>query len=63
LFCISHHQAEIHGCGKEAKVEARKESLQQFTHPKTLNVTQRAQLHNKLEKNLRDMKSKRQSNH
>ena len=63
LFCISHHQAEIHGCGEEAKVAARKESLRQFAHPKTLNVTKRAQLHNKLEKNLRDQKSKRQSKH
>jgi len=63
LFCISHHQAEIHGCGKEAKVEAKKESLIQFTHPKTLNVTKQAQLHKKLENNLRDMKSKRQSKH
>ena len=63
LFCISHHQAEIHGCGEDAKIAARKESLRQLTQPKVLNATKRAQLQHRLKKNLDDFKSERQSKH
>ena len=60
LFCLSHHQAELHGCGEEAKIAARKESLQQISQVKTLNNSKRKCLQKRLEKNINDLKSQRQ---
>ena len=60
LFCLSHHQAELHGCGEEAKIAARKESLQQAVQFKTLNNSKRKSLQKQLERNINDLKTKRQ---
>lgn len=57
LFCLSHHHAELHGCGEEAKMAARKEKASQL---KTLNDSKRTHLQKRLEKNITDLKSKRQ---
>ena len=58
LFCLSHHQAELHGCGEEAKIAARKETLQQASR---CNYSKRSSLQKMLENNIKDLKSKRQS--
>lgn len=58
LFCLSHHQAELHGCGEEAKIAARKETLQQVSQ---CSNSKRSCLHKRLENNIKDLKSKRQS--
>ena len=60
LFCLSHYQAELHGCGEEAKIAARKESLQQASQFRALNHSKRKCLQKQLEKNINDLKSKRQ---
>ena len=60
LFCLSHHQAELHGCGEEAKIAAKKESVQQASQFKKLNSSKRTHLQQKLEKNINDLKTKRQ---
>ena len=60
LFCLSHHQAELHGCGEEAKKAARKENLEQLSQYKTLSHSKRNCLQKRLERNINDLKTKRQ---
>lgn len=49
MFCLSHHMAEIHGCGDEAKIRARQDIAKyKGNFPKQMNDVKKAQVTKKL---------------
>ena len=65
-FCLSHHVAECHGCGNEAKIAARKLISREGklcpgsgVPSKSLKPEKRAQLKSKLDNRLENMAEKR----
>lgn len=60
MFCLSHHMAEIHGCGNAAKVKARQDiSKYQGSKPHPMNNIKKAQLQRKLDNKLNNMEDER----
>lgn len=60
VFCLSHHIPEVHGCGDQAKVFARKGLGKcEPPRPRKSDATRKAQLHRKLENKLEDMSDQR----
>ncbi|XP_076044984.1 DNA-binding protein SMUBP-2-like [Oratosquilla oratoria] len=65
-FCLAHHMAEVHGCGDQARAEARKMIVREgVLYPgsgipsKKPDPTKRVHLQRKLDKKLEDMEGKR----
>jgi ATP-dependent RNA/DNA helicase IGHMBP2 len=66
IFCLSHHQAEVHGCGDEARRQARATAAREGRlYPgsgvpsKKPDPARRTQLESKLANRLNDMADKR----
>ncbi|XP_065654259.1 DNA-binding protein SMUBP-2 isoform X2 [Hydra vulgaris] len=55
-FCLSHHQAEIHGCAEAAKFKARQDMHKTHSH---LNNIKKSQLTNTLKKKVTEMEKSR----
>ena len=55
-FCFSHHQAEVHGCGAAAKLQARQDMHKVHSH---LNNIKKNQLTNSLKKKVAEMEKLR----
>lgn len=67
-FCLSHHIAEIHGCGDVAKAQARATHIKEgvlyrssMTKPAPPNPARQAALHRKLDKKMGDLAAQRKS--
>lgn len=60
VFCLSHHMAEIHGCGDAAKIKARRDIAKYHdSKPRPMNNIKKAQVQNKLTKKLSEMEDGR----
>ena len=60
MFCLTHHMAEIHGCGTAAKIKARQDIAKYHdSKPRPMNQTKKAQVQNKLNKKLNEMEDER----
>lgn len=60
VFCLTHHMAEVHGCGSAAKVKARQD-ISKFVdnRPRPMNTVKKAQVQRKLDKKLEEMQTDR----
>ena len=60
MFCLSHHIAEIHGCGKEAKIKARQDIAKYGANmPKKMNETKKSQVQKKLNNKIEELEDSR----
>ena len=60
VFCLSHHIAEVHGCGAAAKVKARQDiSKYADVKPRPMNGVKKAQVQRKLDKKLEELEEER----
>ncbi|XP_061679004.1 DNA-binding protein SMUBP-2 isoform X2 [Syngnathoides biaculeatus] len=67
-YCLSHHIPEVHGCGEQAKIQARmrisKEGILYAgsgTKEKSMDPNKKAYLHRKLDSKLKDMATQRKT--
>lgn len=60
MFCLSHHIAEVHGCGKEAKIKARQDIAKYGANmPKKMNETKKSQVQKKLNNKIEELEDSR----
>ena len=61
MFCLSHHMAEIHGCGDAAKIKAQQDIAKfKGNIPQKMNDVKKAQIQNKLSSKLLKLEEQRQ---
>jgi len=60
MYCLSHHQAEVHGCGEACKIRARQDISKYKGHvPVKMNGIKKAQVQNKLNAKLSKLEEQR----